>query len=715
MVRSFLALSLAVLAARGADAGKVKLWQNHARSDYDKAKLKHAVVSSEGVVRLSRQLKPFADIAAEHVWDMVEDGKGNLYLATGDAGKVFKVTAEGKGSVLYKAKDGQVLCLHLAADGTLFAGTGPSGQVIAIDGAGKGRVVAKDLGNYVWSLAALKTGELFAGTGPEGRIYRINDGKGVKAEDFYKTKQDHVLCVAAGPEGKYLYAGTDKQGVVYRINVETGKGFVLYQAPQAEVRSLLVTKDFIYAGTSAPTKKSSGGAGPRPPSGEGPGAGSSGSDGVSTSPSEPTKVAAPPDDDDVGSKRSGAGTGKGASSSPFPSLGGGENSVYRIATDGTVREIFRDKTLMLSLLAEGNRLLVGTGMNGQIFEIDERTRERSEIARLDHGQVHCLLRRKDGSILLGTGDPGKLYVLEDRFADKGTVVSEVLDAKIVSKWGALSWTGATPKGTTLTVATRSGNVAEPDDTWSEWSDASATVAAPTARFLQYRVTLTSSDPKATPELKGVAIRYRTTNQAPEIGSLDVPNLDTTTLENPRKLKIRWTATDPNEDELTYSVHIRKEGWKTWIKLEDDLEKKDYEWDTTTVPSGVYQVKVTASDRRDNAPEDALSAEKVSAPFPVSHEQPTVTIKLTGIEDGKAKIEATAVDPMVRLTEAAFALNGKKWTNVFPTDGLFDSKSETFRFTTETLRPGAYVLVLRVRDAAGNTGSADVLFMIPGKK
>ena len=70
------------------------------------------------------------------------------------------------------------------------------------------------------------------------------------------------------------------------------------------------------------------------------------------------------------------------------------------------------------------------------------------------------------------------------------------------------------------------------------------------------------------------------------------------------------------------------------------------------------------------------------------------------------------DSLVRLTAASFAVNGKKWTNVFPSDGLFDSKEETFRFKTEALKPGTYVLVLKVKDAAGNTGSGDVVFTVP---
>ena len=75
------------------------------------------------------------------------------------------------------------------------------------------------------------------------------------------------------------------------------------------------------------------------------------------------------------------------------------------------------------------------------------------------------------------------------------------------------------------------------------------------------------------------------------------------------------------------------------------------------------------------------------------------------------IEATASSPLVRLTAASFAVNGKKWINVFPADGLFDGTAKTFRFKTEGLKPGTYVLVLRVRDAAGNTGSGDVVFTV----
>jgi hypothetical protein len=719
MARSFPAVAAVVLLSLPtlAGAAKVKVWHHATPSGYDRATLKGAVVSSEGAVRLSRQLRPFASLDATHVWDVLEAGDGSLIVATGDDGKVFRVTPEGKVSVLYTAEDSQVLCLARAPDGAVYAGTGPNGHVVRIEADGKARVLRRGDGLYVWSLAVDSKGEhLYAGTGPKGAIYRITpDGK---SSVFYQTKQEHILSLALAADGT-LFAGSDKQGLVYRIDPK-GKGFVVFSAPQSEVRSLLVTSQAVYAGTSSPTSRRRFASGNSASLGGGSSQSGGGSSAASVAGDKPEKARVS-EGASVGSSLS-ASESKDAErvSAPAPSTpSSGENSVFRIAPDGTVREVFRERALVLSLHKHRDRLLVGTGMDGQLFEIDEATKERSEIARLDHGQVLALCRRKDGSIVLGTGDPGKLYVLQDRFVSRGTVTSEVLDAKLISKWGALRWQADTPAGTKVTVAVRSGNVADPDETWSDWSAEQtdgrrATVAAPAARFVQYRVTLASDSPTATPALRDLTLRYVTTNQAPEVASLEVPNLDAVTLDNPKKLHLKWAATDPNEDELTYSVYVRKDGWQSWVVLEEDYEKREFDWDTTTTPSGTYRVKVVASDRRDNPEEDALTGERISEPFVVSHTPPEVKVKVSGVEGGQATIEATATDPLVRLTAASFAVNGKSWANVFPTDGVFDSKEETFRFKTDALKPGTYVLVLRVKDAAGNTGTGDVVFTVPAK-
>ncbi len=659
---SCLVVSLAVVDPLTADAAKVKVWHPHTQTHYDKAKFKDAVVTSEGALRLSRQVKPLAGLEASNIWDLVEDKAGNLYVATGDEGKLYKVTPDGKSSVVYTSKDSHIFSLVATPDGSIYAGTGPAGKVVHITPDGKATTAADDLDSYVWSLAVDPDSKsVYAGTGPKGKIYRLTPAG--KTEVFYATKQEHILCLAIGEKGT-LYAGTDKGGLIYRIS-PAGKGFVLYHANQPEVRTLLVTPDAVYAGTSAPVaRKGSGFTGPKF--------------------DESRPSTAPP----------------------------GENSLYRIAPGGSVRELYRDRTMILRLGQHQGKLLVATGMQGQLFEINESNKEKTEIARLDVGQIHCLLQRRDGAIVLGTGDPGKLFVLDDRFAAKGAVLSEVLDTKIQSKWGAMTWKAQTPTGTATSVSVRTGNVADPDDTWSAWSaeqtDADAKAKAPLGRYLQYRVTMTSDNPKATPEFRQFALRYQTINQAPEISSLEVPDLDTKDLENAKKLKIRWTASDPNDDELTFNIYGKKEGWKDWVLLEENYDKSNYDWDTTGMPSGIYKIKVIASDRKDNADEDTLTAERISNPVPVTHLPPSVTVKVVGFENGSAIVEASAADPFVRLTEASFAVDGKRWTNVFPTDGLFDSKTESFRFKTDVLRAGTHVLVLRVRNAAGNWGSGDVV-------
>lgn len=668
---SLVALLAALGAAGRADAAKVKVWHRHTPAHYDKAKFHQAVVTSAGTLRLGREIKPLVALEAANVWDLAEDAQGNLYAATGDEGKLYKIAPSRKVSVAFTSGDSQLLSLAQAPGGTLYLGTGPGGKVIRLTPGGNPQVVAEGLGGYVWSLvydAAART--LYAGTGPKGTIYRIPaDGKPAV---LYKARQQHVLRLALGAGGT-LYAGTDKGGLVYRIDPANGKAFVLFHAHQPEVRALAVTPEAIYVGTSAPIVRK----------------------GNSTTSSK---------------------TSEERPASPAP----GENSLYRIAPDGAARELMRDKTMFLRLLPLKGRLLAATGMQGQLFEIDTATKERSELARLDQGVLHALLQRRDGSIALGTGDPGKLYVLKDRYATSGTVLSEVLDAKLPTRWGALTWKAKTPAGTKVTLAVRGGNVAEPDDTWSAWSaeqtdPLDARALAPIARYLQYRVTLTSESPDTTPEVRNLTLRYQTVNQAPELTAFDVPDLDAGNVETPRKLKLKWTATDPNDDELSYRLYFRRDGWKEWVLMEENLEKKEYDWDTTGVPSGWYRLKLVATDRRDNAAAHALSAERISAPVPVTQIPPTVTLKVTSLKGGRATIEATAADPYVRLTEASFAVDGKRWANVFPTDGLFDGKTEAFRFQTAPLRPGTHVLVLRVRDAAGNTGSGDVVFTVPPRE
>jgi hypothetical protein len=59
------------------------------------------------------------------------------------------------------------------------------------------------------------------------------------------------------------------------------------------------------------------------------------------------------------------------------------------------------------------------------------------------------------------------------------------------------------------VQTRSGNTATPDGSWSAWSSVSngGTIASPAGRYLQYQVTLTTTDPTVTPTLFSISFTW----------------------------------------------------------------------------------------------------------------------------------------------------------------------------------------------------------------
>src|SRR5262249_9113159 len=154
-------------------------------------------------------------------------------------------------------------------------------------------------------------------------------------------------------------AGTDRQGLIYRIDPK-GKSFVLFQAPQAEVRCLYLTANALYAGTSA-TTASRGGSSGGTPSGSVSAIPGLAGDASRVSEDGKTKTAS------TASREKSSDGEKAASASQAAPPSAGENSVYRIGFDGSVRELFREKGLVLSLNPHAGRLFVGTGLKGQLF------------------------------------------------------------------------------------------------------------------------------------------------------------------------------------------------------------------------------------------------------------------------------------------------------------------------------------------------------------
>src|SRR5690606_11500945 len=81
------------------------------------------------------------------------------------APKLSEVFATGESFILSTARD---------AAGNTFLGTGPNGKVFRVDATGKGSLLADLAELNVSAIAVAPTGEVFAATMPDGKVYRID-------------------------------------------------------------------------------------------------------------------------------------------------------------------------------------------------------------------------------------------------------------------------------------------------------------------------------------------------------------------------------------------------------------------------------------------------------------------------------------------------------------------------------------------------------------
>ncbi len=98
----------------------------------------------------------------KYIWDLVLDKSGNLYVATGDHGEIYKVTPKGEHSLFFKSDDTHIRVLALDAKGNLIAGTDGSGLVYRISPAGDGFVLYSAPKKEITALALDRAGNIYA-------------------------------------------------------------------------------------------------------------------------------------------------------------------------------------------------------------------------------------------------------------------------------------------------------------------------------------------------------------------------------------------------------------------------------------------------------------------------------------------------------------------------------------------------------------------------
>ncbi len=111
----------------------------------------------------------FFDPGTKYIWDLVFDNAGNLYVATGDHGEIFRVTSKGEHSVFFKSDEAHIRALAVDAKGNLIAGSDGSGLVYQIKPDGEGFVLYSAPKKEITALAIDKGGNIYAAAGGEKR------------------------------------------------------------------------------------------------------------------------------------------------------------------------------------------------------------------------------------------------------------------------------------------------------------------------------------------------------------------------------------------------------------------------------------------------------------------------------------------------------------------------------------------------------------------
>ena len=710
-----------------ARAGQPVIWELTGRAELLKGDARGVSISDTGVLMLAPNLTELFKTEQAFIWSSAVDNQGNVFLGTGHDGKIFRVTPDGRGTLLYDAPELDVTGLAVGKDGALYAGTSPDGKVYRITPDGHADVYFDPPDKYIWSLAVLPDGALAVGTGDSGKLYRVRTaGASPESSLLINTTQTHVISLAVTSQGD-LIAGTDPGGLVLRIS-SNGKAFALFDAQLREIHALAPAADGSIYALALSDQASSGRLTITPTPAPAP------SEGATPS----TNVTITAVDE----------SGATLQQQPQPArsrtdVSNSRSAVFRILPDGAADVVWSSPTVTAFAIAPGlqpGTVLIGTGDKGRIYSVTNDGRD-TLLLQSTEGQISSFIVR-GGQVLAASSNQGKLFRFGSDLVSEGSYESPVRDAKLISSWGRIWWRGAG----SADLQTRSGNGERPDATWSDWSPAyrdteGNQISSPRARFIQWRATLRAGRGDASPSwIEDVNVAYLPRNVAPEVLSITAlpigvglqqvaqlqidPNVESSGLDPaifgavpqvpPRRFyqrgarSFQWQAEDRNGDTLEYAIYYRALNESTFRLLKDKLRDNFFTIDGATLADGRYIIKIVASDGPDNPPGQALTGERLSEPIDIDNTPPVIrAVGSPQVSGDRIKVVFQADDATGKIKKADASLNGGSWIPVFPDDGIADSGHEQYTIDFRVPTTGEQTIALRVFDTSGNVGTLSV--------
>lgn len=705
-----------------------------------------ASITSDGKITIAPSSETIADSEEPHIWSMEVDGEGNVFLATGDDGKLFKVDDKGDKTLLFDFEEPELFSILLSENGNLLVGASPSGKIYEYDlGADPNTTptVFYETGEkLIWDMVYGDDG-LYVATGPEGKILRISDDK--EGETVYDSSlADNIMSLLFDSENT-LYAAT--QGYGYIIKIAPDKTVsTLLEATHNEVRDILLDSEGnLYAALNPekiPVPKVASSTIP-----DMSGLNKTGENKEEKSEKKKPPLSAPPS--------------KTRKRKPPPK----KSQIIRITPEGYITLTWTAPETPINSFyfdAKTNRILLSAGNEGRLYYL-EASGESGILFKIEQKGVYSIReanaaegKKKDHprELLLGSCNNGVLYrVLLDN-SKEGTYTSRTIDAQAPVLWGNLAWFGSFPRGTKLVIETRSGNTEEPDETWSQWQEAKnkegeLRIDSPIARFIQWKAVLSRTSTDIEPYLDYVEVFFLPTNLPPVVKQVTVskkpgtppkmagsskkngaakgspsgsnpiplggktpPNVSVsaaTDVTNSKLVDIKWKINDPDGDRLLSDLFLKNEDESDWKLIAEDLTGATFALSTETIADGNYRVKVDVTDALTNPKQIAKSASLISDLFKIDNTPPQIlSLKATKSRKEGFRVTAKIEDRLSLVANVRYIIDMDEWFLVFPDDSIYDSMREKITIVAGILETGEHTLTLKATDREGNSSIKKII-------
>ena len=630
------------------------------------------MLTEQGSLVLAPIIEKDGAIDGKFIWKIYPSADGSMYAAiSGNGAELYKRNAgESDFNLFVKSTNESAFTSVISDDsGNIYAATGPYARIIKYDNAGN-EIWSKNVDDtYIWDMKFDNNGNLYAAAGGNNaRVLKITSAGNIT--EILKTDEQHAMSLYFDSKNNKLYVGTAGRGLVLAIdlatNLENPSSKTLYDTAQNEVYA--ITMDNIgnlYFGTAT---------------------------------REPSYLILPSIID--------GGKSADDSAKEF------RNSLYKADTNGTVQRLFfLNQTLVFALSSDNdNNIYFITGDNADIYKINGNDGLLSYIGGLDNKILSTFSATKDG-LYFAVSKTGEIYKMQNNNLSEGSFVSDTLDLRFLSKLGSLNAMTTVPEGSDISFEVRTGNVARVDNTWSDFVPIAedGKINVPDGRFMQFRVKMKTSNSESVPVLSSMDFTYIENNLPPDVlnGGLTThykqQNDSNETTKSPQleenETMIYWKGSDPNGDKLIYDLEYRLKGERNYRKLANNLENSYFRFKSYLMPSGIYDFKITASDKHDN-PID-LSKTKTLEVLNIKYDNdpPEIFDFAVNTEGNARKITFRVEDKLSFLKTVRYSAITEEWHYIIPDDKVLDSMSENFTILIEDENTGS--ITIEVLDTEGN--------------